>query len=200
MSSTTSTTISPAPGGEASTCSLWRRAREALSFSSVRAREETATHLLRVGRCSRIDVGEVLPGEPIASAVFRAGGRRWKLLYYPNGAHKHSPPGHAAVQLLQMRRFMSFDWDATAAYRVSVVGRDGTPASSCSVGLHSYHEGLPCTPVTLLDAAAPEETPAVGLMEDDAMVVRCDVTVFSLQKESRIRWCLRQFIKSVMPN
>ena len=60
----------------------WRRAREAFSISSVRGREATGTHLLRIGNYSTVD--SACPrGKRVESEPFGDGGRRWKLLYYP---------------------------------------------------------------------------------------------------------------------
>ncbi|KAL6592128.1 hypothetical protein ACP70R_049580 [Stipagrostis hirtigluma subsp. patula] len=194
----TELTIVPAP------VAAWRRMREALSFSSVRVRAETGTRLVRIGHYSRL-AGRVLPGDSV-DFVATAGGRKWKLHFYPNGGDKPwrgHRPHQPSVELELMRKSWSGIWKETAAYRVSILGRDGKPAYSCSMAPHSYnvHDWPSDRPVGHL-VTAEEKRPAapLPLMEDDTLVVRCDVTVLRLQRESRIRWFIRQFVKSIRSN
>ena len=92
----------------------WRRAREAFSFSSVRGREATGTHLLRIGNYSTVD--SACPrGKRVESEPFRDGGRRWKLLYYPNG-HGDSTSGRATV-MLHVDTFYAPAWSGQTGQR-----------------------------------------------------------------------------------
>lgn len=192
---------SPSPSSSSSVQQLpslgdsWRRFRDALSFSSVRVRGDTGTHVFHVGRYSRVD-GKVCPGECIES-VFRAGGRKWKLLYYPSGHDGDSSTkavvhlGKVVVKLMLLGRWNS---TATAAYRVSILDGDGKPAHSRAVGPRSYRgdgfleEGKGFEVL----ATAEEQTSALRRIEDDSLVVRCDVTVLNVNQESRVKFFLRQ--------
>ncbi|RLN32981.1 BTB/POZ and MATH domain-containing protein 2-like [Panicum miliaceum] len=168
----------------------WRRLRDALSFSSVRVRRDTGTHLFHVGRYSRV---EGSPGECIESA-FRAGGRRWKLFYYPNGDRAKRRGQACAKLMLEDWGFFSGIREARAEYRVSILGRDGEPVRSGAVGPHRYFPGLkPSYRVDVLPTPN-EQSSALPLMEDDSLVVRCDVTVLNVYRESRIKWYLRNLL------
>ena len=68
-------TMSSSPDPVAALGDAWRRAREAFSFSSVRGREATGTHLLRIGNYSTVD--SACPrGKRVESEPFRDGSRR----------------------------------------------------------------------------------------------------------------------------
>jgi len=126
----------------------WRRAREAFSFSSVRGREATGTHLLRIGNYSTVD--SACPrGKRVESEPFRDGGRRWKLLYYPNG-HGNSTSGRDTVMLrLLDNRFLGRAADATAAYRVAIL--DGEGGTVCSTSVDPQNYSVNGTPIGDLD-------------------------------------------------
>jgi hypothetical protein len=42
---------------------------------------------------------------------------------------------------------------------------------------------------------AKEQTTALGRLQDDSLVVRCDVTMLSIKRESRVNPFLCQFLK-----
>jgi len=165
-----------------------RRAREAFSFSSVRGREATGTHLLRIGNYSTVD--SACPrGKRVESEPFRDGGRRWKLLYYPNG-HGDSTSGRATVMLrLLDNRFLGRAADATAEYRVAILDGEGSTVCSTSVDPQNYSvNGTSGIWTDVLEAKAEERKKALRLLKEDSLCVRCDVTVHSLEKEARV-WC-----------
>ncbi|CAN6181819.1 unnamed protein product [Urochloa humidicola] len=183
-SSTSSDHHLPSPGAR------WRRRlRDTLSTTSVRVRADTTTHLLHVGRYSRVD-GKVCPGECIESEV-RAGGRRWMLSYYPNGDSEERR-GRACSRLMLVDNL--FGTRATAEYRLSILGRSGEPACTRAFGPRRY-VGDRREEVEVI-ATAEEQSKAMRLAEDDSLVVRCDLTVLNAVRESRVKWYLRSLWKS----
>ncbi|OEL16935.1 hypothetical protein BAE44_0022047 [Dichanthelium oligosanthes] len=177
----------------------WRSAREALSFSSTRVRHDTGVHLHRIDRYSKVD-GMALPGECIDSAPFRAGGHEWQLLYYPNGANDYSRSSHGRVSVdLRLRpgpwwRLFYDPQDVTAAYTVSVLDADGNQVVSKAVKPHRF--GSCWSRAGIEDVATAEKLrSALQGVKEDGLIVRCDVTVINLEKESRIKWYLRQLVK-----
>ncbi|KAL6592126.1 hypothetical protein ACP70R_049578 [Stipagrostis hirtigluma subsp. patula] len=171
------------------------------NFSSVRARQVTGTHILRVGGCSIVN-RMVVRGESIDSPTFTAGGHKWKLSYYPNGDLSTKKSGRVTVVLKLMDR--GFHGHITAAHRVSILGRDGRPAYSYYVPPQRYsgeigysHEfGSTYRMSSSVDVlvTAEDRKAALRLMGDDSLVVRCDVTVLKLEKESRLKWFLRKLL------
>ncbi|CAL4991145.1 unnamed protein product [Urochloa decumbens] len=147
-------------------------------------------------------MSQVVPGLSIDSPVFRAGGCRWGMLYYPNGI-LHSKPGSVLVYL----RLLDGPWwkidqssKVTAAYKVSILGGSNRPALfSREFGPRSFSRGsLLCEGAE--EVATPEELKSAlwrGEEGDGELVVRCEVTVMELVEESRIRWCLRQLAQQV---
>ncbi|CAO2149893.1 unnamed protein product [Urochloa humidicola] len=105
-------------------------------------------------------------GQRIVSAPFRAGWNEWQLIYYPNGGSS-SHGGHVAVDLT----LTAGSW-----WRLFYYPRDVTAA---------------------YDMAKVEELRSTlrSRKDDDALVLRCDVTVMNLEKESRIKFYLRQLLK-----
>ena len=178
-------TMSSSPDPVAALGDAWRRAREAFSFSSVRGREATGTHLLRIGNYSTVE-SVCSRGKCVASEPFRASGQRWKLLYYPNG-HKDSTSGRDAVmQLLLDNRFLGRAADATAEYRVAILDGEGSTVYSTSVDPEKYSvNGRSGIWVDVLEGKAEERKQALRRLKDDSLCVRCDVTVQSLEKEAR---------------
>ncbi|KAL6907774.1 hypothetical protein ACP4OV_001944 [Aristida adscensionis] len=189
----------PPPPSSAMTTSwisdAWR------NFTSVRAWQHTGTHLLYIDGYS-VANRIVLPGESIDSPTFRAGGHKWKLSYFPNGTaadggrRPSSAPGggHVAVDLTLMDSRGRED-GVTAAYRVSILGRDGIPAYSyAAVGPQRFTWSSPESRVEVL-VTAEERAAALRLVgEDDILTVRCEVTVTRFDKESRLKWYLRQLL------
>ncbi|RLM58090.1 BTB/POZ and MATH domain-containing protein 2-like [Panicum miliaceum] len=96
--------MSSSPDPVAALGDAWRRAREAFCFSSVRGREATGTHLLRIGNYSTV-----------ASVCSRGNGRATVML-----------------RLLD-NRFLGRAADATAAYRVAFLDGEGSTVYSTSV-------------------------------------------------------------------
>ncbi|KAL6654257.1 hypothetical protein ACP70R_007722 [Stipagrostis hirtigluma subsp. patula] len=171
----------------------WRLSNAWRSFTAFRAREVTGTHLLVIDGYSALD-RTARRGEAIESGRFRVGGSSWKLSYYPNG-HKDSKDGHVAVTLrLMNNHFLGHAAGAKASLQVSILDRDGNPAYSQSfrTNLHSVRGSM----AYWCDVAVtPEQrAAALRLREDDKLVVRCDVTVHRCDKESRIKWYLRQLL------
>jgi hypothetical protein len=76
---------------------------------------------------------------------------------------------------------------------VSILDGDGKPAHSRAVGPRSYkgngfleeREGFEVL------ATAEQQTSALRRLEDDSLVVRCDVTVLNVNQESRDKSFLR---------
>ena len=90
--------------------------------------------------------------------------------------------------------------DVTAAYRVSIAldGDGGNRAFCTAVGPHCFRGYL--SSAGAMDVATVEELRAAlrrGEATGDGIVVRCDVTVTSLEKESRIKWCIRQLVSKI---
>ncbi|KAL6654258.1 hypothetical protein ACP70R_007723 [Stipagrostis hirtigluma subsp. patula] len=172
----------------------WRLSNAWRSFTAFRAREVTGTHHLVIDGYSVLD-RTARHGESIESARFRAGGRSWKLFFYPNG-HRDTEDGSVTVLLrLQDNRFLGTADDATATYRVSVLDREGNPAFSHTTALRRYSIGG--TSGIWLNVPVTGEEKKAALMrlrEDDKLVVRLDVTVHRCEKESRIKWYLRQLL------
>ncbi|CAO2149847.1 unnamed protein product [Urochloa humidicola] len=180
----------------------WRHARNAFSFSSVRGREVTSTHTLHIANYSTVD--SILPhGKCVQSKPFRAGGHRWNLEYYPNG-HKDSKTGRPTVVLnLMKNRFLGQAADATATYDVSIldsvgniVQRHTDPGKPRLYTVQGSKGGVSGIWADIEDAAtAEEQKKALRQLKDDSLVVRCDVTVKSLDEESRAKWLLRRFLQ-----
>lgn len=172
----------------------WRRAREALSFSSVRGREVTGTHHLHIGGYSTVD-SVFSHGKGIDSRPFRAGGHRWQLSYYPNGIEdtKTTSGCRPAFALRLMdNRFLGSAADATAKYDVSVLDSDGDVVyRHCHPGAANHYSlqqrGSGCSSGYRVDLRE-DEAAALLQLKDDRLVVQCDVTVQKLEKESRV-WC-----------
>ncbi|CAO2161873.1 unnamed protein product [Urochloa humidicola] len=187
MSSSSSSSDPVAALGEA-----WRRAGEALRFSSVRGREATTSHVLHIGGYST--VGKMLPrGRCVESEAFRAGGHRWKLEYYPNG-FKDSTSGCASALLrLQTNRFVGRAADATAGYRVAILDGGGNAVySSCAAAPEEYSvRGRSGIWVDVKEAKGEALRSLVS--EDGSLSVRCDVTVQRLE-ESRVKCLLRGWL------
>ncbi|CAN6373236.1 unnamed protein product [Urochloa humidicola] len=175
----------------------WRAARDALSFSLTRARQDTGVHMHRIDRYSNLD-SMSLPGQRVVSAPFRAGGHEWELIYYPNGG-ACSSGGRVAVDL----RLTAGPWwrpfyyprDVTAAYNVSILDGDGCRAFSKAVGPHCFGSRWSCSGVKEVATVHELRSTLRSRKNDDALVVRCDVTVMNLEKESRIKFFLRQLVK-----
>ncbi|CAL4977257.1 unnamed protein product [Urochloa decumbens] len=171
----------------------WRHAREALRFSSVRGREVTETHVLRIGGYST--VGSMLPrGRCVESDPFRAGGHRWKLEYYPNG-FKDSTGGGCATALLRLQdnRLLGRAADATAGYRVDILDGGGNAVYGSSAQPVEYRvRGRSGIWVDIKEAKPDALRSLTG--EDGSLSVRCDVTVQTLEKESRVKCLLRGWL------
>ncbi|RLM48909.1 BTB/POZ and MATH domain-containing protein 2-like [Panicum miliaceum] len=184
----------------------WRGAREALSFSSTRLRQHTGAHLHRIDRYSAVDA-VALAGQRVESAPFRLGGHEWQLHFYPRGVLATSDAagaGRVSVDLM-LRRARDPWWrllpalreDVTAAYRVSILDGDGNRAFGAAVGPRRFRGSWSSAGAE--DVATVEELRAALQRGGeggggDGIVVRCDVTVTSLEKESRIKWCIRQLV------
>ncbi|KAJ1261313.1 hypothetical protein BS78_09G019500 [Paspalum vaginatum] len=168
----------------------WRRGRSDTSFSSVRVRADTGTHVFRVGSFSRLD-GTMSPGECIES-VAHAGGSPWRLFYYPNGATAEQR-GKVCVELMLLdARFWLFresTWNLTAGYTVSVLGRDGEPAHSCAFAASRYKAEKKTGEAHVLATA--EEQSAAAAQHDDSLLVRCDVTVRKISSQNLVMCFLR---------
>ncbi|RLN25386.1 BTB/POZ and MATH domain-containing protein 2-like [Panicum miliaceum] len=136
-----------------------RSARLALRcFSSVRGREVTGTHLLRIGAYST--VGSLLArGKCVESEPFRAGGHRWRLSYYPNG--------------------------------VAILDGDGNAVCSSAASRSEYSARSGGIWIDVEEAKAD----ALRSLKDDSLSVRCDVTVQSMEKESRVKCLLRAWLQ-----
>ncbi|KAL6907772.1 hypothetical protein ACP4OV_001942 [Aristida adscensionis] len=146
-------------------------------------------------------------GHSINSLTFRAGSHKWKLPYYTNGAAappaspfslKPLPGGHHQHRQvsvdLRLRDNGGPGGEVTAAFQVSILGRDGKPAyrysysmpPRCYSGdrdryLRSTHP-LCCSVDVVV---TPEElAAALRLMGDASLVVRCDVTVLKYHTRS----------------
>ncbi|CAL4979187.1 unnamed protein product [Urochloa decumbens] len=192
-SSSSSSSQLPTLGG------AWRAARDALSFSSTRARQDTGVHVHRIDRYSNLDTMS-LPGQRVESRPFSAGGHEWKLVYYPNGGAGSRGGGHVAVDLMLTAgpwwRLFYRPSDVTAAYSVSILDGDGNRAFSKAMGPHRFGSRWSSTGVK--EVAKVEGLRSAlrsGKNKDDGLLVRCDVTVMKLEKESRIMWYLRQLVK-----
>ena len=107
-----------------------------------------------------------------------AGGRRWKLLYFPNG-RGDSASGHATVMLrLLDNRFLGRAADATAEYKVAILDGDGSTVYSTSVIPEKYSvNGMSGIWTYVLEGKAEERKQALRRLKDDSLSVRCDVTV-----------------------
>ena len=186
----------------------WRGAQEAVSFSSTRLRQHTGTHQHRIDRYSAVDAA-ALAGQRIETAPFRVGGHEWRLHFYPRGvlAASDDDAGRVSVDLILWSRrdpwwslIPATPSDVTAAYRVSIaLDGDGWNRAFCTaVGPHRFRGSL-CS-AGAMDVATVEELRAAlrrGEGAGDRIVVRCDVTVTSLEKESRIKWCIRQLVSKI---
>ncbi|CAO2198576.1 unnamed protein product [Urochloa humidicola] len=194
MSSSSSSSDPVAALGDA-----WRRAREALRFSSVRGREAIGSHVLRIGGYSV--VGATLPrGECVESEPFRAGGHRWKLSYYPNG-YTDSTSGCASAVLWHLdNRFLGRAAEATAGFRVVILDGDGNAAFTCDAGaaLPAKYSvrGRRATWIDVKDAKADALRRLSSKDGGDNLSVRCDVTVQKLE-ESRVKYLLRGWFAAV---
>ncbi|RLM57884.1 BTB/POZ and MATH domain-containing protein 2-like [Panicum miliaceum] len=142
----------------------WCGAREALSFSSTRLRQQTGAHLHRIDRYSAVDAA-ALAGQRIESAAT------------------------SGAPLLPQ--------DVTAGYRVSILDGDGNRAFGTAVGPHRFRGRW--SSAGAADVATVEELSVRAALRGgegagDGIVIRCDVTVTSLENESRIKWCIRQLV------
>ncbi|CAO2202972.1 unnamed protein product [Urochloa humidicola] len=175
----------------------WSRAREALGFSSVRGREATGSHVLRIGGYST--VGSMLPrGRCVESEPFRAGGHRWKLEYYPNGFRDSTTGGGGcASALLRLvdNRFVGRAADATARYRVAILDGGGNAVRGFSAAARPEEYSVRGTSGVWIDVEEAKPDALRGLTgEDGSLSVRCDVTVQRLEKESRVKCLLRGWL------
>lgn len=187
---------SPSDPAVAALRDAWRQARDALRFTSVRGREVTVTHHLRIGHYSAVD--SALPrGKCVGSEPFRAGGHRWELCYYPNG-HANSKSGGASVSLrLLDNRFLGTAADATAAYKVAILDGQGNVACADDDVTPSDYSvrRRRGTSAIWSDVAKDKADMLRRCLEDDGLSVRCDVTVFSVEKESRVKCFLRDWLQ-----
>ncbi|KAL6592123.1 hypothetical protein ACP70R_049575 [Stipagrostis hirtigluma subsp. patula] len=172
----------------------WRLSNAWRSFTAFRAREVTGTHLLVIDGYSAVDRTS-RHGEAIESGRFRVGGSSWKLSYYPSGYKDSKDDGHVAVALTLMdNRLLGHAAGATASFKVSILDRDGNPAYSQRFGTDRYSIFGIRTYWCDVPVTAEQWEAALRLREDDKLVVRCDVTVHRCDKESRIKWYLRQLL------
>ncbi|XP_004980744.1 BTB/POZ and MATH domain-containing protein 2 [Setaria italica] len=181
----------------------WRRAREAVSFSSTRVRHKTGAHLHRIDNYSGT-MSAALPGHHIESAPFVVGGHEWKLHFYPNGADESASasPGRASVKLV----YRGYPWwrpallhllrprDVTAAYEVSVLDSEGNRVLSRAFRPRRFSAWWHEDAENVATAKELRSAAMRGGKEDGGIVVRCDVTVMKLEKESSVRWYLRQLV------
>ncbi|CAN6363519.1 unnamed protein product [Urochloa humidicola] len=174
----------------------WRHARAAFSFSSFRRHEVTSTHTLHIANYSAVN--SLLPhGKCVESKPFRAGGRRWKLSYYPNGYDDATSGRPTAMLCLVENRFLGRAADATAKYDLSVLDSSGkalcrASTRPCHYSLRHGTGGFSGIYMEIMDAATAEE---LRHLKDDSIVVRCDLSVQSVQEESRAKWFLRRFLQ-----
>ncbi|CAL5090805.1 unnamed protein product [Urochloa decumbens] len=163
-------------------------------FTSLRARQVTGSHLLRIYGHSAAD-RLVLSGRCIGSRSFSAGGRKWELKYYPNGHSSSGKPGAAAtVELRRMDRKDDDDDGVMAAYRLSILDREGNPAYSYAVGPQRFDKGSKYMHRVNVLATPEERQAALRLVEDDSLTIRCDVSVRRFDKESRIKYYLQKLL------
>ncbi|RLN34357.1 BTB/POZ and MATH domain-containing protein 2-like [Panicum miliaceum] len=154
------------------------------SFASLRARQVTSTHLLRIDGHKAAD-RMVLAGESINSRTFSAGGRN---------SDDRSERGRTAAVKLRLKDRGSMHDAVTAAYRLSILDRDGNPAYSYAVGPHRFDADSRYSHHVNVLATPEERRAARQLVEDDSLTVRCDISVTRFDKESRIKWYLRKLL------
>ncbi|CAO2146515.1 unnamed protein product [Urochloa humidicola] len=180
----------------AALAAAWRQAHDAFRFSSFRRREVTSTQTLYIANYSAVN--SLLPhGKCVESKPFRASGHRWKLSYYPNGCSE-STSGHPTAMLsLVENRFLGRAADATAKYDLSVLDSSGKSFISistppCHYSLRRGTGGSSGIYMEIKDAATVKE---LQQLKDDSLVVRCDLSVQSVQEECRARWFIRRFLR-----
>lgn len=167
----------------------WRILNVWRSFTSVHARQDTGSHVLRIDGVSALH--RMVPSSnSIASPKFSASGHRWRLLYYPTGKKGDS----IAIRLKRHDNpFLSSDEPLTADCQLSILDHDGNPVYSCSLGPHRYANKKSRGVDIILTEQDRKE--ALKLMEDDSIVVKCDVTVQRFAEKSRVKQYLRRFLE-----
>ncbi|CAL4991147.1 unnamed protein product [Urochloa decumbens] len=170
----------------------WREPRDAFRFSSFRRREVTSTHALYIADYA---VDSLLPhGKCVELKPFRAGGHRWKLSYYPNGYNDSTKGNPTALLRLMENRFLGRAADAVAKYDLSVLDSSGKPLYRVSTGPchYSLRHGTGGLSGIWMEIKEAEE---LRQLKDNSLIVRCDLSVESVQEESRAKWFLRRFLQ-----
>ncbi|CAN6173847.1 unnamed protein product [Urochloa humidicola] len=160
-------------------------------FTSLRARQVTGSHLLRLDGYSAAD-RLVLPSIYFGSRAFSAGGHKWQLRYYPNGHSSYGKPGGAAS--VELRLEHRDDEVVMAAYRLSILDGGGNPAYGYAVGPQRFDKDSKYMHRVNVLATPEERQAALRLVEDDSLTVRCDVSVTRFDRESRLKYYLRKLL------
>jgi hypothetical protein len=172
--------------------------RAAGSFSSVRARPITGSHLFQIDGYKLLH--RMVPSDgAVESNKFHIGGLDWQVSYYPKGFDKKS-------------RFVGVGLRATgkdssgvvaAASQVSIVDRAGAPAFTRHIqpedlagrGLQTLGWGYSMYFSYTGDFVDKEELSkwVQHHMDDDRLYIRCDVVVLQTNTESRLGRYLKDF-------
>ncbi|TVU23999.1 hypothetical protein EJB05_26391, partial [Eragrostis curvula] len=155
----------------------------ALTSSSVRARlQPIGGHLFRIRGYSLVD-RMFVAGQAVWSGEFAAGGHEWRLCYLPKGLMERGDPVVSAFISL-----VNHTEDTSAAYRVSILDRFGSPAYSSAVGprLFKYlrSEGKEPGMAELVSAEELKRAADRLVDDEDCLHIRCDVNVLSIDKEA----------------
>ncbi|CAM0148154.1 unnamed protein product [Urochloa decumbens] len=156
----------------------YSNAAAAAAGSGLTISTETATgyHVLKIKRYSQ-SIGTHGIGESINSSVFRVGGHRWYIAYYPAGYSEDAAdcvsfdlfldkPGRKAVK---------------ARFVFTLLDQAGEPVPeyTMSSGMETFSGAIPSFGFErFIDTADLEE-----YLKDDSFSVRCDVTVFDESPE-----------------